>query len=79
MIDEDFCFEGFFGKKKRNELYKLFMAHSEINGEDFAMRIHISPADFVKYVSSPEEPSPEIEERIKEGLREIGRELIAIK
>lgn len=79
MIDEDFCFEGFFHKKKRNELYKLFMAHSEINGSDFAMRIHMSPGDFMNYVSSPEEPSPEIVERMKEGLREIGRELIVIK
>lgn len=78
-IDEVLCFEGFFHEKKFGELYRLFIEHPEINGAEFATRIQMSQNDFMEYVSGAEEPSPEIVERKKEGLREIGRELIVIK
>ena len=30
-IDEDLCFEGFFDKRETTQLYKVFMAHPELN------------------------------------------------
>ena len=30
-IDEDLSFEGFFDKRETTQLYKLFMAHPELN------------------------------------------------
>ena len=41
-IDEDLSFEGFFQPKNQTELYRLFLAHPELNASAIARRLGIS-------------------------------------
>ena len=77
-LDEDLSFEGFFKRKKTNELYDLFMAHPEINASAVARRLGISQSLLAQYIGGTKKPSAERLERIKSELRHIGKELLAI-
>ena len=41
-LDEDLSFEGFFNKQPTTELYRLFMAHPELNVSAMARRMGIT-------------------------------------
>lgn len=56
-IDEDLSFEGFFDKKETTELYKLFMAHPELNVSAIARRIGISQSLMAQYISGRKKAS----------------------
>ena len=77
-IDEDLSFEGFFEKPETTELYKLFMAHPELNVSAIARRMGIPQSLMAQYISGIKKPSKERTDRIYEAIREIGRELIAV-
>ena len=77
-IDEDLSFEGFFQPKNHTELYRLFMAHPELNASAIARRMGISQSLFAQYISGIKKPSKERLNQIYSTLHAIGRELIAI-
>ncbi len=77
-IDEDLSFEGFFEKKETTMLYKLFMAHPELNVSAIARRIGISQSLMAQYISGKKKPSDARITLILDTIREIGQELIAV-
>ena len=77
-IDEDLSFEGFFEKKETTALYKLFMAHPELNVSAIARRAGISQSLMAQYISGKKNPSDARVALIMDTVREIGQELIAV-
>ena len=77
-IDEDLSFEGFFDKQPTTELYKLFMAHPELNVSAIARRMGISQSLMAQYISGKKKASEARLKRILDTVREIGHELIAV-
>lgn len=78
-IDEDLSFEGFFQHKERTELYKLFIAHPELNASAIARRLGISQSLFAQYISGVKKPSQERMELIYSTIRTIGEELLQVQ
>ena len=74
-LNEDLSFESFFRVKKSNPLYKLFLAHPEINVSALARRLGISQSLMAQYVSGSKKPSQERIDAIVGELRQIGHEL----
>ena len=77
-LDEDLSFEGFFSKPEPTALYKLFMAHPELNVSAFARRMGISQSLMAQYISGKKNPSESRLHLIYETIREVGKELIAV-
>lgn len=77
-IDEDLSFEGFFNTKRHTDLYKVFLAHPELNASAVARRMGISQSLFAQYISGTKTPSKKRLEEIYTTLRAIGAELMAI-
>ena len=77
-IDEDLSFEGFFQPKNPTELYRLFMAHPELNASAIARRMGISQSLFAQYISGAKKPSAERLAQIYSTLHTIGQELILV-
>ncbi len=77
-IDEDLSFEGFFQTKNQTELYRLFMAHPELNASAIARRMGISQSLFAQYISGTKKPSTERLNQIFATIRAIGQELAVV-
>ena len=77
-IDEDLSYEGFFYPKNKTELYRLFMAHPELNASAIARRMGISQSLFAQYISGAKKPSKARLAEIYATLHAIGQELVAI-
>lgn len=77
-IDEDLSYEGFFEKKDRTDLYRLFAAHPELNASAVARRMGISQSLFAQYISGIKTPSKERLRDIYATIRTIGAELMDI-
>lgn len=77
-IDEDLSFEGFFDKRETTQLYKLFMAHPELNVSAIARRLGISQSLMAQYISGKKRASDARVALIFNAIREIGHELIAV-
>ena len=77
-IDEDLSFEGFFEKHETTQLYKVFMAHPELNVSAIARRLGISQSLMVQYVSGKKKASAARVSMILDAVRKIGQELIAV-
>ena len=77
-IDEDLSFEGFFDKKETTKLYKVFMAHPELNASAVARRLGISQSLMAQYISGKKNASDARVTLILNTVREIGQELIAV-
>ena len=77
-IDEDLSFEGFFDKRETTQLYKLFMAHPELNVSAIARRLGISQSLMAQYISGKKKASAARVALIMNTVREIGQELIAV-
>ena len=77
-LDEDLSFEGFFNKKEPTELYKIFMAHPELNVSALARRMGISQSLMAQHISGIKKPSAERLEMIFDTIHAVGRELVAI-
>ncbi len=77
-IDEDLSFEGFFNKQPTTELYRLFIAHPELNVSALARRMGITQSLMAQYISGNKTPGKERLKLIYETLHEVGRELIAV-
>ena len=77
-IDEDLSFEGFFQKKIRTDLYKVFIAHPELNASAIARRMGISQSLLAQYISGAKKPSKARLAEIYATLHTIGEELLAI-
>ena len=77
-LNEDLSFEGFFDKKEPTELYRLFMAHPELNVSAIARRMGISQSLMAQYISGKKRASQGRIDLIYETIRTVGQELIAI-
>lgn len=77
-LDEDLSFEGFFDKKESTELYRLFMAHPELNVSAIARRMGISQSLMAQYISGKKRVSQERIDLIYDTIRAVGQELIAV-
>lgn len=77
-LDEDLSYEGFFSKQEPTALYKLFMAHPELNVSALARRMGISQSLMAQYISGKKKPSESRLTMIYETIREVGKELIAV-
>ena len=77
-IDEDLSYEGFFYPKNKTELYRLFIAHPELNASAIARRMGRSQSLFAQYISGAKKPSKARLAEIYATLHAIGQELIAI-
>ena len=77
-IDEDLSYDGFFNKKERTELYRVFMEHPELNASAVARRMGISQSLLAQYISGAKKPSKARLSQIYSTLHAIGKELIAI-
>ena len=77
-IDEDLSYEGFFYPKNKTELYRLFIAHPELNASAIARRMGISQSLFAQYISGAKKPSKARLAEIYATLHAIGQELVAI-
>jgi hypothetical protein len=77
-IDEDLSFEGFFDKQETTLLYKIFMAHPELNVSAIARRLGISQSLMAQYISGKKNASNARINMILDTVREIGQELIAV-
>lgn len=78
-IDEDLSYEGFFYSNNNTDLYRLFIAHPELNASAIARRMGISQSLFAQYISGTKKPSKARLSEIYETLHTIGQELIAIQ
>lgn len=77
-LDEDLSFEGFFNKTEPTTLYKLFMAHPELNVSALSRRMGISQSLMAQYISGKKKPSASRLEQILDTIREVGKELMAV-
>ena len=77
-IDEDLSFEGLFDKQETTLLYKIFMAHPELNVSAIARRLGISQSLMAQYISGKKNASNARIKMILDTVREIGKELIAV-
>ena len=77
-IDEDLSFEGFFQDKNRTDLYRIFIAHPELNASAVARRMGMSQSLFAQYISGAKKPSKARLAEIYSTLHKIGEELISI-
>lgn len=77
-LDEDLSYEGFFSKQEPTALYKLFMAHPELNVSALARRMGISQSLMAQYISGKKKPSESRLAMIYETIREVGKELMAV-
>lgn len=77
-LDEDLSFDGFFRKRNDTKLYKLFIAHPELNASAVARRLGLAQSLLAQYISGTKQPSTERESLILAEIRKIGEELAAI-
>ena len=77
-LDEDLSFEGFFSKPEPTALYKLFMAHPELNVSALARRMGISQSLMAQYISGNKKPSASRLDLIYETIHQVGKELMAV-
>lgn len=77
-LDEDLSFDGFFQQKPRTELYRLFIAHPELNASAIARRMGISQSLFAQYISGAKVPSKARLADIYSMIQTIGRELSSL-
>lgn len=77
-LDEDLSYEGFFNKQPTTELYRLFMAHPELNVSAMARRMGITQSLMAQYISGKKTPSRSRLALIYDTLHAVGRELIAV-
>lgn len=77
-MDEDLSFEGFFAVKHQTELYRLFLAHPELNASAIARRMGISQSLFAQYISGIKKPSKVRLLEIYNTIRQIGQELSSV-
>jgi len=77
-LDEDLSFEGFFDKKEPTQLYRLFLAHPELNVSAIARRMGISQSLMAQYISGKKRASHSRLDLIYDTIRSIGQELIAV-
>lgn len=77
-IDEDLSFEGFFDKRETTKLYKVFMAHPELNVSAIARRLGISQSLMAQYISGKKNASKARMALILDTIHAVGRELTAV-
>lgn len=77
-LDEDLSFEGFFDKQEPTSLYKLFMAHPELNVSALARRMGISQSLMAQYISGKKNASKARMALIFDTIHTVGEELVAI-
>ena len=77
-LDEDLSFEGFFDKQEPTPLYKLFVAHPELNVSALARRMGISQSLMAQYISGKKNASKARMALIFDTIHAVGEELVAV-
>ncbi len=83
-LDEDLSFEGFFSYNKdeidakKSEIQEILGRFPELNVNELARRIGISPTLMRHYACNVKQPSPQRTRQIIEALHQVGRELQAV-
>ena len=78
-IDEDVSFESFYYDEPEPQgISRLFLIHPELNASAVARRMGIQQSLLAAYIRGTKKPSPERENEIKNAIRQIGKELIAV-
>lgn len=77
-LDEDLSFECFFDKQSTTQLYRLFMAHPELNVSAVARRMGISQSLMAQYISGKKKPGRSRMEMIYDTIRAVGKELLTV-
>lgn len=77
-LNEDLSYEGFFPKQEPTTLYKLFMAHPELNVSALARRMGISQSLMAQYISGKKNASKARMDLILDTIHAVGRELAAV-
>ena len=78
-IDEDVSFESFYYDDPEPQgISRLFLTHPELNASAVARRMGIQQSLLAAYIRGTKKPSPDRENEIKDAIRQIGKELIAV-
>ena len=78
-IDEDMSVESFFYDDPEPQgISRLFLTHPELNASAVARRMGIQQSLLAAYIRGTKKPSPDRENEIKDAIRQIGKELIAV-
>lgn len=78
-LDEDVSFESFeYDDAEPTKLQRFFLTHREINVSEFAKTIGINASLLRNYINGFKKPSAEREQMIFDGIRNIGKELVAV-
>lgn len=78
-LDEDVSFESFeYDDAEPTKLQRFFLTHREINVSEFAKAIGINASLLRNYINGFKKPSAEREQMIFDGIRNIGKELVAV-
>lgn len=78
-LDEDVSFESFeYEDAEPTKLQRFFLTHKEINVSEFAKAIGINPSLLRNYINGFKKPSAEREQMIFDGIRNIGKEMVAV-
>lgn len=78
-LEEDLSYDGFFIKKNKSALYKIFMDYPELNASAVARRMGMSQSLFAQYISGTKKPSEKRMNEIISTIKVIGDELSKIK
>lgn len=75
-LNEDLCFEGFFNKRPKSDLYRLFVSHPEINVASLARRLGIDQMSMAQMIGGEKVTPADIMDKIHSEMKKIGWELI---
>lgn len=76
QLNEDLCFEGFFNKRPKSDLYRLFVSHPEINVASLARRLGIDQTSMAQMIGGEKATPASVMDMIHSEMRKIGWELI---
>lgn len=75
-LDEDVSFESFeYDDPEPTGISRVFLSHPEINAVAIGRRLGIAGSRMVQYVNGTRKPSRELESRMLEEIRSVGRDL----
>lgn len=75
-LDEDVSFESFeYDDPEPTGISRVFLSHPEINAVAIGQRLGIARNRMVQYVNGTRKPSKELESRMLEEIRNVGKNL----
>jgi len=79
-LDEDISFESFgYEDAEPSAFQKFFLTHKEINIDELAYTIGITPTLLYDYIHGFNQPTKEQEKEIQSALHKLGNELASVR